>query len=310
VTSLVIDTDPGVDDAQAIMLASAHPGVTIHGLTVVAGNVGLERTVANACTILDVLDAPPGAPPVFAGCPGPLLGARVAATSHGSDGLGDGGFPASVRPVEPEHAALALTRLGRTSPGALTLVTIGPLTNLALALNLDPDLPRRYRRLVVMGGAVRATGNMPSPSTEFNVHSDPEAAAIVLERWPDLMLVPWETVMRYPISLERLDALTSGAGRRAQFLRRITRDRPRHVRAHFAVSGIFAADPLAMAVAVEPGIVTRSERRHVAVELAGRATRGQTTVDWFGFGGGPPNADVVLEVDGERFWQLMQAAVR
>jgi purine nucleosidase len=82
------------------------------------------------------------------------------------------------------------------------------------------------------------------------------------------------------------------------------------VRAHFGVAGIFSADPLAMAVAVEPGIVTRAERRHVAVELAGPATRGQTTVDWFGFGGGPPNADVVLEVDGERFWQLMQAAGR
>jgi purine nucleosidase len=115
--------------------------------------------------------------------------------------------------------------------------------------------------------------------------------------------------MRYPISLDRLDELTSGASSRALFLRRITRDRPRHVRAHFGVSGIFAADPLAMAVAVEPGIVTRSERRRVTVELAGRTTRGQTTVDWFGFGGGAPNADVVLEVDGDRFWQLMKAAI-
>jgi purine nucleosidase len=308
-TSLVIDTDPGVDDAQAILLAFAHPGATVHALTVVAGNVGLDRTVANACTILDVLDAPPGAPPVFPGCPGPLLGSRVAATSHGSDGLGDGGFPASTRPVEAEHAALALTRLGRASPGALTLVTIGPLTNLALALTLDPDLPRRYRRLVVMGGAVRGTGNMPSPSTEFNIRSDPEAAAIVLGRWPELTLVPWETVMRYPIGLERLEELTSGPGRRALFLRRITRDRPRHVQTHFGVAGIFAADPLAMAVAVEPGIVTRSERRHVTVELAGPSTRGQTTVDWFGFGGGTPNVDVVLEVDGNRFWELMKAAV-
>jgi inosine-uridine nucleoside N-ribohydrolase len=309
VTPLVIDTDPGVDDAKAIMLALAHPGVTVHAITVVAGNVGLDRTVANACTILDALGAPHGAPPVFAGCGRPLLGSPVAATSHGSDGLGDSGFPASTRPVESEHAALALARVARASPGALTLVTIGPLTNLAVALTLDPDLPRRYRRLVVMGGAVRATGNMPTPSTEFNVHADPEAAAIVLERWPDLTLVPWETVMRYPISLERLDELTSGAGSRALFLRRISRERARHVRAHFGVSGIFAADPLAMAVAVEPGIVTRSERRRVTVELAGRITRGQTTVDWFGLGGGPPNADVILEINGDRFWQLMKAAV-
>jgi len=139
------------------------------------------------------------------------------------------------------------------------------------------------------------------------MRSDPEAAAIVLGRWPELTLVPWETVMRYPIGLEHLEELTTSAGPRAQFLRRIIRDRPRHVQAHFGVYGIFAADPLAMAVAIEPGIVTRSERRRVTVELTG--PRGQTTVDWFGFGGGTPNADVVLEVDGDRFWQLMKAAV-
>jgi purine nucleosidase len=187
-------------------------------------------------------------------------------------------------------------------------VAIGPLTNLALALALDPDLPHRYRRLVVMGGAVRATGNMPSPSTEFNVSSDPEAAAIVLERWPGPTLVPWETAMRHPISLARLDALTSGASPRARFLRQITGDRPRRARQHFGLSGIFAADPLTMAVAIEPGIVTRSERRRVTVELGGRTTRGQTTVDWYGLGGEPPNVEVVLEVDGDRFWELMKGA--
>ena len=99
---------------------------------------------------------------------------------HGADGLGDCHFPPSTRPVEAEHAANALVRLANEAPGELTLVSLGPLTNLALAVNLDPDLPGKYRRLVVMGGAVRATGNMPRPSTEFNVACDPEAAAVVL----------------------------------------------------------------------------------------------------------------------------------
>jgi purine nucleosidase len=309
VTRLVIDTDPGVDDAHAIMLAFAHPGTRVEAITVVAGNVGLDRTVANACTILDVLDRPSGQPPVFAGCGRSLLGERVAATSHGSDGLGNSHHPPSSRPVESEHAALALVRVADESPGELTLVAIGPLTNVALALNLDPELPRKYERLVVMGGAVRATGNMSRPSTEFNVMSDPEAAAIVLANWPGVSLVPWETTMRYLVSLERVSELMAGDGPRARFFRRITERQPRLVFEQFGLSGIFAADPLAMAVAVEPAIVTRSERHRVTVELGGRYTRGQTTVDWFDFSGEAPNVEVILELAEDRFWEMTKASV-
>lgn len=308
-TRLVIDTDPGVDDAHAIMVAFAHPGTTVEAITVVAGNVGLDRTLANTCTILDVLNVSATQTPVFAGCGRSLLGRRVEATSHGSDGLGDSHYPASPRKVEAEHASLALVRLANQSPGELTLVAIGPLTNVALATNLDPELPRKYKRLVVMGGAVRATGNMKSPSTEFNVFSDPEAAAIVLEHWSGVSLVSWETTMRYPVSLERLNELMSGPGPRSGFFRKITEQKPRLVLEHFGLSGIFTADPLAMAVAIEPQIVTRSERHRVTVELSGRTTRGQTTVDWFDFSGEAPNVEVILELDGDRFWELLKASV-
>jgi inosine-uridine nucleoside N-ribohydrolase len=309
VTRLVVDTDPGVDDALAIMLAFAHPGVEVRAVTVVAGNKGLERTVANACTILDVLGVRSAVTPVFRGCGRPLLGPRVEATSHGTDGLGDCHFPPSSRSVEAEHAALALARLGSEAPGELTLVALGPLTNLAVAMSLDPDLPDKYRRLVVMGGAVRATGNMPNPSTEFNVSSDPEAAAIVLERWPGVALVPWETVMHSIVGMDRVREIWSAPGARAEFAGKITARRPALVREHFDLSGMFTADPVAMAVAIAPTIVTRSERRHVTVELGGRHTRGQTTVDWFNFGGEPPNVEVVLEVDADRFWKMLRASV-
>jgi purine nucleosidase len=309
VTRLVVDTDPGVDDALAIMLAFAHPGVDVEAVTVVAGNKGVEQTVANACTILDVLGASAAATPVFRGCARPLLGPRVEATSHGTDGLGDCHFPPSDRPVEVEHASLALVRLAQEWPGERTLVALGPLTNLALALSLDPDLPRRYRRLVVMGGAVRATGNMPDPSTEFNASSDPEAAAIVLGQWPGATLVPWETVMHAIVGMDRVREMWSATGGRADFARKITARRPALVREHFGLSGMFVADPVAMAVAIDPGIVTRSERRHVTVELDGRHTRGQTTVDWFGFGGEPANVEIVLEIDTDRFWKMLRASV-
>jgi purine nucleosidase len=308
-TRLVIDTDPGVDDALALLLAFARTDVRVEAITVVAGNVGLDRTVANACTILDVLDVNPAVTPVFRGCDRSLLGDRVAATSHGTDGLGDCQFPPSGRPVEAEHAALALVRLANESPGELTLVALGPLTNLAVAVNLDPGLPAKYRRLVAMGGAVRATGNMPRPSTEFNVACDPEAAAVVLRRWPGTALMPWETAMDCIISLDRLRELGSGRGPRAQFVRRITEQKAPLALDHFGVEGMFAADPVAMAAAVEPGVVTRSERRHVTVELDGRHTRGQTTVDWFGLGGETPNVDVVLGIDQDRFWEMLRASV-
>jgi purine nucleosidase len=309
VKRLVIDTDPGVDDALALLMAFTASDARVEAVTVVAGNVGLDRTVANAGTILDLVGASPSATPVFAGCDRSLLGDRVAATVHGVDGLGDCHFPPSGRRVEAEHAAVALVRLAKESPGELTLVALGPLTNLAVALNLDPGLPERYRRLVVMGGAVRATGNMPRPSTEFNVACDPEAAAVVLHRWPGLALVPWEAAMTHVIDLDRLRELWSLAGRRAEFVRRITGHRPERAREDFGTEGMFVADPVAMAAALAPEIVTRSERRHVAVELAGRQTRGQTTVDWFGLGGEAPNTEVVLELDGDRFWEMMKASV-
>jgi purine nucleosidase len=309
VTRLVVDTDPGVDDALAIMLAFAHPGVEVEAITVVAGNKGLGQTVANACTILDVLGASAAATPVFRGCARPLLGPRVEATSHGTDGLGDCHFPPSTRPVEAEPAALALVRLANATPGELTLVALGPLTNLAVAMSLDPDLPGKCRRLVARGGAVRATGNMPRPSTEFNASSDPEAAAIVLGQWPGATLVPWETVMHAIVGMDRVREIWSATGARADFARKITARRPALVQEHFGLSGMFVADPVAMAVAIDPGIVTRSERRHVTVELDGRHTRGQTTVDWFGFGGGAANVEIVLEIDTDRFWKMLRASV-
>jgi purine nucleosidase len=166
---LVIDTDPGVDDAHAIMTAFAHPGARVKAITTVAGNVPLERTTANACTILDVLEQDV---PVYAGCDRPLVGQPPDASYfHGADGLGDSGYPPSRRGVADRHAVNALIRQANESPGELTLVAIGPLTNVALATRLDPTLPQKYQRLVVMGGAIRCVGNITT-AAEFNAYAD------------------------------------------------------------------------------------------------------------------------------------------
>ena len=304
---LVIDTDPGVDDAHAIMMAFAHPGARVEAITTVAGNVSLERTTANACTILDVLERDV---PVYAGCDRALVApASDASYVHGEDGLGESGYPLSRRKVADEHAVNALVRLGNESPGELTLVAIGPLTNLALATRLDPALPEKYHRLVVMGGSIRGTGNVTSVA-EFNAYSDPEAAAIVFDAWPGLTLVSWETTMAHGFSAEQVETLMAIDSPRAEFFRRITRRTIEFIHQFLGREALFAPDGLAVAVALEPGIVRKAEPHYVQVELAGHHTRGQTAVDWFDRSGHEPNVNLVLEMDAKRVWELMLAAVK
>lgn len=304
---LVIDTDPGVDDAQAIMLAAAYPHTTIEAITTVAGNVSLDKTTANACTVLDALEL---ATPVYAGCPLALLGSmHDASYVHGEDGLGDAGFEPSARPVEAEHAVLALIRLANESPGELTLVALGPLTNLALATRLDPDLPTKYKALVCMGGAIRGMGNTPNPSAEFNVYSDPEAAQIVYKSWPDPLLIPWETVVDHALEEPALEALLAVQSPKAEFFRAITGKTLKFIEQRLGGRRLFAADSLAMAAALEPESIQQIEHRHVQVAMGEGHTRGQTTVDWFRTTEGKPNVRMVLAFDPKRWQQLLMDSV-
>lgn len=305
---IVIDTDPGVDDAQAITLALCHPQTQIEAITTVAGNVSLDRTTANALKVLELFSQDI---PVHAGCAGPILPRKTDATyAHGVDGLGDSGYPPAQRSAEREHAVQALIRLAGENPGNLTLVAIGPLTNIALATLLDPGLPDKFKNLVVMGGAIRGMGNTRNLSAEFNIYADPEAAAVVFGAWQEVSLLSWETTMAYPLSDERIAALGSYDTVGGEFFRRTTAGTRQFIQEKLGRSVLFAADSLAMAAAVEPEIVTASERHFVQVELAGAHTRGQTTVDWFDMSGQPANANIILELDSDRLWELMEAAVK
>lgn len=302
---LLIDTDPGVDDALAILMAHAHADVA--GLCIAAGNVGLEHTVRNARALVDLLGA---GTPVFPGCATPLvrMPKEDAAFVHGRDGFGDVGMPEPRPAASHESAALALLRLTRERPGELTLVALAPLTNLALALRLDPGLPARVKRLVVMGGAVTGQGNTGRVPAEFNVGFDPEAAHVVFEAFPEFDLVDWELTLRHAFDEAAFDTWLASGDERARFYGRICQVARRTNRAR-GRRGIIAADALAMAVAIDPSIAVRSEQRHVAVELDGRLTRGATVVDWTGRLGRPANANVVLELDQSRFAAMVQHAL-
>ena len=301
---LLIDTDPGVDDALAILMAHAHADV--HGLTIAAGNVGLGHTTRNARTLVDLVGTPT---PVFAGCPTPLvrLPEEDAVHVHGADGLGDVGFPEPKTVASDEHAVQAILRLSRERSD-ITLVALGPLTNLALAVRLDPSLPQRVKRLVIMGGAVTGLGNTGKIPAEFNIGFDPEAAHVVFEAFPSFDLVDWEVVLRHAFDDLEFDGWLAAGDQRATFFEQVFRT-ARAFNLKRGRRGVIAADALAMAVAIDPTIVTRMEERHVAIEMDGRLTRGATVVDWSRRFGHPANARIVMEVDQARFSAMVRRAL-
>jgi len=301
---LLIDTDPGVDDALAILMAHAHADVL--GLSIAAGNVGIAHTVANALKLVETIGA---GTPVFPGCATPLvLPADDAAFVHGIDGFGDTGYTPSARRAENEAAALAILRLSHAYAGKLVLVAIAPLTNVALALKLDPTLPQRVAKLVIMGGAVTGRGNTHRVPAEFNIGFDPEAAHVVFSSFPQFTLVDWEATMRHGIAFERMQAWLDADNPRARFYTAISRKTHAWSRER-GRPNVLVADALAMAVALQPDIVTRAEERHVAIELAGTHTRGATVVDWESRMGIAANARIVLDVDQARFEALVAAAL-
>jgi purine nucleosidase len=303
---LLIDTDPGIDDALAILMAHAHGAIA--GLAIAGGNVGLAHTTRNALKLLDAIGADDI--PVFPGSATPLVfAAPHAAFVHGEDGFGDTGYFAPSRLPEEEHAAQAIVRLAREMPGELTLVALAPLTNLALALRLDPSLPDRVARLVVMGGAVTSRGNTDRVPVEFNVGFDPEAAHVVFSSWPMFDLVDWEACLRHPLDFDRFESMLAVGDERARFYAAISRKTRAFNRAR-GRPGVVAADALAMAVALDASIVTASETHRVTVETAGERSRGATLVDWEDRLGEPPNARIVLAIDRPRFERRVAEALR
>ncbi len=304
---IIIDCDPGVDDAQAIMMAYQHPEVTIEAITTVAGNVGVDKTTANALKILDVLGA--GPIPVYPGVASGLVEhGENASVIHGEDGLGDANIPVSVRSAEEKPAAQALIDLAKENPGKLGLIAIGPLTNLALALRLEPKLPTYYERLVIMGGAYLGQGNTSNPPAEFNIYADPDAAAVVFSSWPELTMVSWEATVAHGMPIENFKALCHFDNPCSRFLEQITQKTLAFLQNVLKDTLSYSADPLAMAVMMEPEIITEVESKWVDVERYGQLTRGMTVVDWYGFAGKKPNTHIVKQVNQDRFYELLRMA--
>ncbi|EWM28219.1 inosine-uridine preferring nucleoside hydrolase [Nannochloropsis gaditana] len=321
----IIDCDPGVDDAIAILMAvseAARLDEQILAVTTVHGNVPLELTTKNAMKVLDVL--PVQTPhfdsrriPIFRGCASPLIhSAHEYFPWHGLDGLGDAGLQdAESRHVESEHAALAMIRLCKQYAGEVTLVCLGPLTSVALACKLDPTFPASVRQMIVMGGTTRAKGNV-SLTSEFNFHKDPEAAHIVLSSFPQSYMVSWETTEQHTVAWEFMEELLKQAevscSSLGTFLRGITRP---FLREKDRWRGALICDAVAMAVAIDPEVVMSVTECFVDVELHGRYGRGQTVIDWEGqLKGktevGAANVKIVEKINMDRMHEMLLGIVK
>jgi purine nucleosidase len=303
---IILDCDPGIDDALAIVFSHGHPGLEICGITTVAGNVGLDLTTANALRVSELLGL---ARPVVAGCAGPLLGAPLrekldARHAHGEDGLAGAKLPPpSTRPRDG-HAVDYILETTAAAPGEITLVATGPLTNIALAVRRDPDLAFRVRDFVIMGGS--ATRGNVTPAAEFNIGADPDAAAIVFGAGWRVTMVGLDVTLRArvrPALLERMN----GLGRLSDDLLLPTLARcgpdPEPVPGPEAGAGPAVHDVCALARVARPGLIGCVSAR-VDVETCGRLTAGMTVTDFRALPQAH-NALVATEIDVDGFWDLV-----
>jgi purine nucleosidase len=295
---VIVDTDCGVDDAVALMLALVEPGIDVAAVTTVCGNCPESNVWQNVSMVLEAMGS---TALLFRGASQPLLGQpQSLAGLMGEDGLGNAShhLPVPRYPVQSQPAALALIDLAKNLPpdSDLTLITLGPLTNLALAIRLDPQFPARIPLLMVMGGTLEAKGNT-TPGAEFNIHADPEAAAIVMQAgFKDLRILPWETSLTYTLTWDEYTQLASLPTVHSKFFSTVTQHMACHIKDILHFPGMPLPDMLAMAAALRPEIILQEHFRPVDVETCGRLGRGWMSVSWLD-DGQPANAHLVAQLD-------------
>lgn len=305
VVPVILDCDPGHDDALAIALALARPELRVLGITTVGGNAPLRETTRNALRVLALLGRPDV--PVAAGASQPLVRAlETAPEVHGDSGLDGADLPEPLSEVRPEGALEFLRATLAASPEPVALIPTGPLTNVALLLRTYPEIARKIAHVCLMGGAMRA-GNW-TPAAEFNIWVDPEAARIVFRSGLPVTMCGLDVTHRALFGLPeiaRMEALGTPAARVfADLLRFFTRF---HLE-RYGTSDTPIHDAVAVAAVALPGLVT-TQRYHVDVEVSGDITRGRTVVDDRGQPGQSPNVDVALDIDRAVFADLLIDAV-
>ena len=314
---IVLDVDPGIDDAMAMLLAMQSPELQIEAITVVSGNVLVDKGAVNALKLVEL--AGRQEIPVAKGARYPLKRKLITAEAvHGRDGLGEFELPAPSKALDPRNAADVIVELVSAAPGQITLVPVGPLTNIALAFQKDPTIARKIPEIILMGGSI--VGGNASPAAEANIYNDPEAAAIVFESGVPITMVDLGATAQTRLRREQLPRLEASASPVARYVARL---------GDFYIAfgerlGFFGGadlhDPLAVGLAIDKTLATEMRPMHVVVETRGEYTYGETVAnrhllteaiedagDHYTISGFPrvePNADVPVVVDGGRFLEL------
>jgi purine nucleosidase len=330
---VILDVDTGIDDAMALLYAAASQEVDLVAVTCVAGNIDARQVAVNTLAVLEL--AGRGDVEVALGRETPLVRPlKTTPETHGPRGLGYAELPPAARSLSDRHAVDLLIEEARRSPGDLTLVTLGPLTNLALAVLREPDLPRLFRRYVLMGGAYRSAGNT-APTTEWNINVDPDAAKVVFNAWavaraadPSVgrpVALGLDVTEKAKITPDHVVALARRAGSTpddslalargedpmlasrsvaSNPIVRFVADALRfYMEFHSRYDGFYGAfihDPLAVAAALDPSLV-RTEAVAVDIELGGTLTTGETVTDWRRVWKREANIDVAVEADAAEF---------
>ena len=300
-----IDTDTASDDAVALALALTDDRVDIVGIGVVAGNVPLASAVQNALYTREVCGR--GDVPVHVGADRPLvLPLGTAQNVHGHDGMGDIGLELRGREPDAGHAVDALIEASHRHARELTLVTLGPLTNIALAVHRDPTIVERIPRVVIMGAAADHVGNV-NPVAEFNMWVDPHAVQVVLDSGLPLEFVGWDISRRDAVIVPSLaDELRAIGTPLAEFCIDIQATVASFCATETKLAGFDLPDPIAMAYAIDPTIATETRRMHLEVECDSTTTRGMVVMDLLGFTRREENALVVMHADHERFVEMLR----
>jgi purine nucleosidase len=304
-TALLLDVDTGIDDALALLYACASPEADLVAVTTVAGNVEARQVAVNTLAVLELGGRDDV--PVYLGEEHPLVKPLITTPeTHGAHGLGYAELPVARRELDHGNGSEKIVELARARPGEITLVTLGPLTNLARALVHEPALPELLKGWFMMGGAYRAPGNT-TPTTEWNLHVDPDAARSVFAAWggPTLpVAMGLDVTERARLLREHVERIASGANPAASPILRFLDDALRfYFEFHDRYDGFYGAfihDPFVVAAALDPSLV-EARPLFVDVETGPGLAHGMTVADWRGLTGRPPNLAVAVEADADTF---------
>jgi len=303
---IILDCDPGHDDAIAILLAAKSPLIDLLGITVVAGNQTLDKTAVNALNVCQYLGLDV---PVYKGCGQPMIRDKqiVAGDIHGESGLDGPVFAPLARQAEPRHAVTYLVDTLLASDGEITLVATGPLTNLAMAMRLCPDIVPKIKEIVVMGGSYQL-GNV-TPAAEFNIIADGDAAHVVLTCGRDVTLVTLDVTRKVqciPPVMERMSKVNTSAGRLFMDLMTFFNMTQKQV---YGWEGGPLHDPVTIAYLIDPTLLTT---RHVftQIDIRSEQSYGRTNCDYFHYSQNPPNSYLSVDIDVAKFWDIIEAGLR